>query len=137
MAVTELLETNENIPYDIGLSGVDQNGNLDEIFDKDAFINSLRLWLVSKSNEIIRSPGKGGIIFYWLLKPMNEVSENDIIFSIRDGAEIDFVPAIEVSNIQVTPDYTNKTWRIQFEVYSPTLKIKVSLDETIRNQYQG
>ena len=119
--------------YDYDLSGrVGIGGDIIQVWEDEALINSLKMWIVSRRGDIIREPGRGGYLIDWLLKPMNEISAEDVEMAIRDGIDQDFDPFLKILYLSVTPNKDQRYWNIYMEVYSPDLHLRATLDEKIK-----
>lgn len=120
--------------FDYDISGrVGISGDILQVWEKDALINSLKMWIISRRGDVVREPQRGGYVFDWLLKPMNSVNAEEVEMSIRDGIDQDFTPFLRILNLSVTPINEKRQWRIYMEVYSPDLQLKATLDERIKN----
>lgn len=125
-----------NIPkiYDIIYSGTNANKELTEVWNREAFMNSLRIWLASFSGEVIHNPGRGGFLVQFLMKPMTQVNNDIMSEAIRVGLINDFTPRVTVNYVQVVPNYEKRYWEINVSVYSPDLKENLTLSEKIKSQ---
>lgn len=119
--------------FDYDISGrIGLSGEIVQVWERDALINSLKMWIISRKGGIVREPGRGGYVFDWLLKPMHEVNAEDVEMSIRDGIDQDYTPYLKILNLKVTPNGAGRYWRIYMEVYSPELNMQATLDEKIK-----
>jgi hypothetical protein len=118
--------------YDIVYSGV-SNGQLSEVWNKEAFINSLKMWMASFAGEVIHDPAKGGYLVQFLMKPMQQVDIDHMRDTIRVGLINDFVPRVNVNMIRVVPHYQERYWEIVVSVFSPDLNDNIDLTERIRS----
>ena len=119
--------------YDYDISGgVGLNGDILQVWEQEALINSLKMWISSRRADIIREPERGGYLIDWLTKAMSADNIDAIQMSIRDGLDQDFSPHLQVINLIVTPDVQKRQWRIYMEIYSPELKLQAVLDERIK-----
>jgi len=112
---------------------VDSEGILKVLSGKEAVENALRQWITSFRGEYIRNPQKGGYVTYWLLKPLNDDTQRAIKEAILEGIYEDFTPQIVVKNLTVVPNYTNLSWEISLEAYSPTVKESINIYEELRH----
>ena len=127
---------NPDVPilYDHDLKGgINDNGEINQIWEKDALNNAIKLWIASFKGEMIRRPNRGGYITRWLLKPMQSTDIDQIKMALRDGLEQDFVPYLEILDLSIIPDYENRQWKFYMEVYAPDLKIKTIISERIKS----
>lgn len=112
--------------------GTDQNGAVKEVWGKDALTNSLRMWIASFKNEILRTPGVGGDIIGTLTKPMNTATQELLKISLIRGLERYFQAYLQNTDVQVTPDYEKRMWKISIKFYSPSLKDFVEFNENLK-----
>jgi hypothetical protein len=134
--MSDLLE-NTNIPlvYDISYDGlIETTGELKQVWGLNALNNAIKMWLASFSGEILRQPTKGGYLMNWLMKPMSEDNAERIKMGIRDGINQDFIPFVEILNLEVTPNYEYRYWHIVLTVYSDDLKMRTEISENIKNR---
>jgi hypothetical protein len=120
--------------YDIDLLGtITPQGQIKELFDKEAIENSIVVWLTSYNTDVIRSPGKGGYLVYFLSKQMSDSVADDIRDSIIDGLNQDFNIYVQLKSLTVAPDYEQKIWQIDLEAYVPDIQDFVSVSASIKN----
>ncbi len=119
--------------YDYDISGkVGLSGDILQVWEQDALINSLKMWISSRRGGIIREPTRGGYLIDWLTKTMSETNIENLEMSIRDGIDQDFSPHLQIINLIVSPDTKKRQWNIYMEVFSPELKLRAVLDERIK-----
>jgi hypothetical protein len=124
---------NTKVIFDHDMEGnIDPDGSIRQYWEKDALTQSLKMWIASYKGECLRSPNRGGYISRWLLKPMNDSTIDLIKMAIRDGIAQDFDPPLEILELTVEPNYTNRYWRIYLKVDCKYLKLQVEVDERIR-----
>lgn len=127
-----MANTNLNIKqafdYNV-IGGLDTEGNIKTLTGKEAVINSLKVWLLSKTNDYIRKPGKGGYLYNWLCKPMSENVQRRIISSLRIGLDQDFYPRLIVKSLQVIPNYEKRYWTIIITGYVPSAKETIDFEQ--------
>lgn len=111
---------------------IEPNGSLRVLSGVEALENSIRLWVASFRGEVIRKPERGGYIVQWLMKPMNEETRRRIKEAIQDGLFEDFQPKIQITRLDVIPNYELGYWQIELQGYSPALKEAFSLSEKLR-----
>jgi hypothetical protein len=112
---------------------VDSEGILKVLSGKEAVENALRQWITSFRGEYMRNPQKGGYVTYWLLKPLNDDTGRAIKEAILEGIYEDFTPQVVVSSLSVVPNYTNMSWEITLEAYSPVVKEPINIYEELRH----
>jgi hypothetical protein len=118
--------------YDILYTG-ETSGALAESWNRDAFINSLKIWLASFSGESMHAPSRGGYLTQFLMKPMSEANLEHMKDTIRVGLTNDFTPKVKVSYVQVIPHYKERFWEVNVSVYSPDLKQQIDMSEQLRS----
>ena len=119
--------------YDHDISGrIGLSGDILQVWEQDALINSLKMWISSRKGDMIHEPRRGGYLIDWLTKSMNETNIENLEMSIRDGLDQDFSPRLQIINLIVSPDTKKRQWNIYMEVFSPELKLRAVLDERIK-----
>lgn len=115
------------------LGTIDSNGVLAAYTNKEALQNSIKLWITSFSNDALRNPNRGGYVTQQLYKPMTESSQQSITDALIDGFNTDYTPYVKVLNLDVVPNYQEKTWEISVAVYSDLIKDTAITTTTIKN----
>ena len=119
--------------FDYDISGrVGLGGDILQVWEKDALVNSLKMWIVSRRGDIIREPERGGYLIDWLTKTMNEENAENVEMAIRDGIDQDFNPYLKILHLKVTAENSKRYWKIYLEVYSPDLNLQIQLSEKIK-----
>jgi hypothetical protein len=129
------LQENIDVPfiYDHDYEGgADTQGEIKQLYGKDALANVVKMWIASFMGDVLREPRRGGYITYWLLKPMNEVAIDNIKMAIRSGLSQDFTPYLEIVHLDIVPHYDERYWEFNLELYSPILKMRVSISEKLK-----
>lgn len=135
MAISSELVISPSLIYDhYYLGGIDNQGNIEQVWGTDAIKNAIKMWVASYRGENVRYPNRGGYVTQWLFKPMNQTRADDIMTSIRDGIDQDFKPFLSIQALQVTPVYEQRYWQIYLEVFSSDLNVQVTISEKVRNQ---
>ena len=111
---------------------VKNDGSLYDFENSDALSQALKMWLVSKKNERIRSLG-GGIIYPYLGKIMDDNVASQIKFNIMQGLKYDFSPSLTPVEITVVPNYDAERWEIGIVAYNESLGIGVNTNAIISN----
>ena len=137
MFILNMIELTESIEagvvYDHLFSGgADEKGEIQQLWGKPALDNAIRMWLASLSGEILRAPTRSGYLRRWLLKPMSEVNIETLEMTIRDGFDQDFVPFMQVLDLNITPDLEKRKWIFYLRVFSTDLKILTEISEEIK-----
>lgn len=122
----------EIIDFDI-LGAIDENGQIKQYSNSDALRNSIVCWLTSFRNDILRSPNRGGYLTQHLYKPMSQSQQRSIYDSLIDGFNQDYFPYVKLLTLDIIPDYTAKTWKINIDVYSDLIKNNVQVSQTVKN----
>jgi len=108
------------------------NGSICELTNSDALSQAVKIWLVSKRNERIRSRS-GGIIYPYLGKIMDEDKAYDIKTAIIDGLKKDFNPPLTPVEVTVIPNYDKERWEIGIVAYNADLAVGVNTKVMITN----
>lgn len=120
--------------YDIDALGtITSQGQIKEVFDKEAIENSIIMWLTSYNTDCIRNPGRGGYLVHFLQKPMSETNKDDIRDSIVDGLYQDYELLVDLKSIDVIPNYNEKYWEINIEAFITEINDFVSVSALIKN----
>jgi hypothetical protein len=119
--------------FDYDISGrVGVAGDILQVWEKEALVNSLKMWIMSRKGDIIREPNRGGYLIQWLTRPMSEENAENVEMAIRDGIDQDFDPYLKILFLKVTPNYINRYWDIYMEVESPQLNVQTALSARIK-----
>ena len=120
--------------FDVDLDGsIELDGSLKYLWEEDALVQSIKLWIASRKGDILRKPNSGGTVFPFLTKPLTEDSIDYLKMAIRDGISEDFVPELLITNLQVKPSSQNpQVVEIYMSVYCPALDTQASVDAKIR-----
>ena len=125
----------KRIVYDLNLFGnIDENGQIEEFYDRKAVENSIIVWLTSYYTDCIRRPNKGGYLTRLLYKPMSEKNITEIKQVLIDGLEKDYELEVTLQELKVEPDFANKIWNIFIKVYIPEIKDNVEVSVSLKNQ---
>lgn len=108
------------------------NGELAQLTNSDALAQAVKIWLVSKRNEKIRSRS-GGIIYPYLGKMMDEDKAYDIKSNIIRGLKEDFNPPLTPVEVNVIPNYDKQRWEIGIVAYNADLAVGVNTKVTVTN----
>ena len=121
-------------PYDFDIfGGLNKKGEVPVVKGKQAVINALLSWLLSKEGDYIRRPDEGGFLYNWLCKPMSEYNTNRMLNSLQIGIEYFFSPQIIISSLEVIPDYKHKKYRITLEGYVPDYATNINLSQDFKS----
>ena len=99
----------------------------------DAISNALRMYLLSDKGDYLGQPGKGGVVYGHLMKPMRVTDALDIKTSIELALQ-NFQPALDTYGLEILADRDNRRWIIQFAYVVPSLKLTGNFKETIRGK---
>jgi hypothetical protein len=117
--------------YDyLGLTN--SQGEIRTLWQEEALSQSIKLWIASFKGDAIRNPRRGGYVTRWLMKPMNTVDVDEIDMVIRNGIYEDFNPYLQILNLEIKPNYSQRYWEISLTVYSPDLKVSTEVTEKIK-----
>ena len=111
---------------------VNKNGSIVELKNSDALAQAVKIWLVSKRNEKIRSLG-GGILYPHLGKVMDDDRASAIRDSIINGLKKDFTPPMTVVSVEVIPNYEKEMWEIGIVAFNADLQIGVNTKTYVTN----
>lgn len=111
---------------------VNKNGSIDDMTNSDALAQAVKIWLVSKRNEKIRSRS-GGIMYAYLGKMMDENRASDIRNRIIQGLKEEFTPPLVPVQVEVIPNYDKERWEIGIVAYNADLAIGVNTRVVITN----
>jgi hypothetical protein len=118
---------------DVDLTGeLDAQGKIPYHTGPDALTNAIKMWVASFKGDILDHPSKGGYVTSLLMKPMNQVSVEVLTESILNGLENDFSPPLQILDLQIDPDYKNRTWKFYLSVFSPDLRMGSVVNEEIQ-----
>lgn len=120
--------------FDFNLfGGLSNTGDPLVVSGKEAFINALNIWLLSKQGDFIRQPLKGGFLYNWLCKPLSDYNATRIYTSLKLGLTYDFSPRFVLQDLTVIPDYTNKRWKITMSGFSPDLQEYIDFSQDYKS----
>lgn len=133
MEVLASLDNNHIVYYDLPFyKKVNKNGSIADMTNSDALAQAIKIWLVSKRNEKIRSRS-GGIIYPYLGKMMDESRASDIRNRIIQGLKEEFTPPLVPVQVEVIPNYDKERWEIGIVAYNADLAIGVNTKVIITN----
>ena len=123
------------IIYDLSLEGgIDKKGTLQEVWNVDAIMNSIRMFFASFRGEMIRSPNIGGAITTQIHRPMSDVDVDFMESVIRSAFNNDFKPKLQIESLEIEPDFERRFYKISILAYSPDAGLFIEVDERIRAQ---
>ncbi len=111
---------------------INKNGSMVDLTNSDALAQAIKIWLVSKRNEKIRSIG-GGLMYQFLGKMMDENTASIIKNRIIEGLEYEFNPPLVPVEVTVVPNYMKERWEIGIVAYNADLQIGVNTKVIILN----
>lgn len=133
MEVLASSDNNHIVYYDLPFyKKVNKNGSIADMTNSDALAQAVKIWLVSKRNEKIRSRS-GGIIYPYLGKMMDENRASDIKNRITQGLKEDFNPSLTPVEITVIPNYEKERWEIGIVAYNADLAVGVNTKVVVTN----
>ncbi len=126
--VTGELQTYSSTYFDYDIFG-----ELVEVYEEKALLNSLKLWIASSEGDFIGGITRGGYVTSALNIPLSTESLIVVEHQIKQGLANDFKPLLQVINLSVQPDYIKRRWEIELEAYAPELKMKLYVKESIKD----
>lgn len=106
------------------------------ITEEQAFVNSLKLWISSYRGDFINGNTIGGYVTKALNRKLDN-SEIDLVHAmISEGLKKDFSPQLEITRLEITPNYSKRRWEIELEAFVSDLNFKVFVKENIRELKQ-
>jgi len=111
---------------------LNKNGSIADVTNSDALAQAVKIWLVSKKNEKIRS-NSGGIMYPYLGKMMDDDKAKEIKSRINQGLSEEFNPPLTVIQLDVNPNYEKERWEISIVAYNADLAIGVNTKVIITN----
>ena len=133
MEVLASSDNNHIVYYDFPFyKKVNKNGSIADMTNSDALAQAVKIWLVSKRNEKIRSVG-GGIMYQYLGKMMDENRATDIRNRIIQGLSEEFEPPLTPVQVDVIPNYEKERWEIGIVAYNADLAVGVNTKVVIIN----
>lgn len=110
----------ESLYHDITITGEENpDGSCKELLEDDALKNALLLWLISKRGEFLKNPGDGGLLDSLMFKTIDENRIQQVAFSIKTSIFNNFFPALRLTDLQITPEYELRAWKIEITFQSP------------------
>ena len=133
MEVLASSDNNHIVYYDFPFyKKINKNGSLAVMTNSDALAQAVKIWLVSKRNEKIRSRS-GGIMYPYIGKMMDENRASDIKNRITQGLKEDFNPPLTPVQIDVVPNYEKERWEIGIVAYNADLAVGVNTKVVVTN----
>ncbi len=127
------VDTNENIIFDFDKTGgFDANGQMQKIYGEEAMQNAISMWIESFKGEVLRDPRSGGYVRYYIQKSLSEEAQSGLIEAITTGFEQDFSPELELKELIVEPEFSNKAWLIRLSVRSTRFKIETVTEDRLK-----
>ena len=133
MEVLASSDNNHIVYYDFPFyKKINKNGSLAVMTNSDALAQAVKIWLVSKRNEKIRSHS-GGIMYSYIGKMMDENRASDIKNRIIQGLSEDFNPPLTPVQVDVVPNYEKERWEIGIVAYNADLAVGVNTKVVVTN----
>ena len=85
------------------------------VFKDEALINTVRMWMLSKSGDYYREPQRCGVIDLLLGAPMNQTNIDSIKNSVLSKFKAEFT-LVEIIQLQINADTINRVWKVAFQV---------------------
>ena len=118
--------------FDQDIFGNTDNGNIKIVYDKEALVNSLKLWIASYQGDFIGLNTRGGYVRKAIGRPMTETDAMDVYHAIITGLKNDFRPALEIVDLSVIPNLKKRRWDIKLDAYAPSLKERIYIQESLK-----
>ena len=115
------------------VGGVDGHGTIKQVWGSEALSNAIRVWIGLSQGELLRNAEDGGFLISLLTKPMSPEASINIKEELLDQLSSRFAPRLSNISVEVTPNYSNKTWLIQASAYCAAIKDSVTLETQVRN----
>lgn len=116
------------ILFDYDLFGtIDQYNNIQTYINKDALINSLKIWFCSRAGDRLRNPVKGGFLDFQITKPMDDDRLANLRQRVKRALEIEFNNIFEVQSLTLTPVYNERLLEISLTVNCKSLNTNFDL----------
>ena len=133
MEVLASSDNNHIVYYDLPFyKKINKNGSIADMTNSDALAQAVKIWLVSKRNEKIRSRS-GGIMYPYIGKMMDENRASDIKNRIIQGLKEDFNPPLTPVQIDVIPNYEKERWEIGIVAYNADLAVGINTKVVVIN----
>ena len=127
------INNNNLIYYDYPFyKKINKNGSIADMNNSDALSQAIKIWLVSKRNEKVRSRS-GGIIYPYIGKMMDDEQASNIRNRIIQGLEEDFNPPLTPVQVDVVPNYDKERWEIGIVAYNADLAVGVNTKVIVTN----
>lgn len=114
----ELLVDGRDLNYK-GFSLGNATGMVFSLKGTEAVKNKVMLWLVSSYGDYVREPEKGGPLENLLGKTLSDTNKEMIERSLSIAFTDFFQGDLTLAGATVTPDVTNKRWKIRLLVNDP------------------
>jgi hypothetical protein len=115
-----------NFYQDIDIYGKEaREGMALEYSNQEAIRNALFLFLTSKRGDFIRNPFAGGLLDFQTFKTMSDSNIQKASFTIRNAINNYFSPAVEIQNINLIPDYTNRILEYNI-IYKDSVTLEIN-----------
>jgi hypothetical protein len=126
-------DNNHIVFYDLPFyKKLNKDGSIADMTNSDALAQAVKIWLVSKRNEKVRSRS-GGLMYPYLGKIMDETRASDIKNKIAQGLKEEFIPPLVPVLIDVIPNYEKERWEIGIVAYNADLAVGVNTKVFITN----
>jgi phage baseplate assembly protein W len=111
----------------------DISGNYVIHYDADAIIQSLKTIFSTISGERVRNP-IGSALIRLLFEPMNEENADSIRTSMIQTINR-YEPRVNLTSVQITPDYANHIYDVKLLMSVKRLTNKVKFESKLRSLY--
>jgi len=135
---TTMVATGKLIKEVLPVIGV--NGDFKQVFGKDAICTQIRNLLMTPLGTYPFDPNYGSLLYKQLFEPMNDVTENQIYYEVRDRI-MQYVEGVTVESVNVDWKVKNKACTIDVYLYilDEENRTKLSLDvkNSVNNNMYG
>ena len=119
--------------YDVSLYGTrTSTGAIKELYNVEAYENSMLLWMSSLQGDYLRNTGKGGYLIPHLTKAMSEDRSNALREAIIVGLNDDYERLVIVKEVIVDPDYDNRLYRITVKAFAKDIRANLEVEAILK-----
>jgi hypothetical protein len=133
----ETFASNENkniLYYDYPFyKKTDKFGGMIDLENSDALAQAVKIWLVCKPNEKIRTLG-GGILSKYIGKMMDDEQASRLRNDIIQGLQYEFVPKLTPILVEVNPNYEKERWEVNLVAVSEKLGVGINTNLVVSNR---
>jgi len=120
---------------DIDVYGLTQQNTIVYYTDAEAVKHALLLWLTYSKKDLLMNPTGAGIIDIQLFKNLSHDTIEIFKLYLFNAIEKYFIPAIEIVQLNVEPDYTNYQIVVDLIYRVPEYNVEDTLTFAINTNY--